>query len=124
MFLICSLLHDVFINSNYKASNEWMIVNYKRERVCKEVVATYSNILFRNFYGEIKENRGNLRHDSQCPDRYSNRVSHEYKSEAFSAWTKLLTRDSELQVITALSLISTLHKSPQHPLSLFQPALS
>jgi hypothetical protein len=31
------------------------------------------------------------------------------------------THDSEL--ITALSLISTLYKSPQHPLSLFQPAL-
>jgi hypothetical protein len=29
------------------------------------------------------------------------------------------THDSELQVITALSLISTLYKSPQHPLSLF-----
>jgi hypothetical protein len=31
--------------------------------------------------------------------------------------------DSELQVITAISLISTLYKSPQHPTSLFQPAV-
>jgi hypothetical protein len=30
----------------------------------------------------------------------------------------------ELQVITALSLISTLYKWPQHPLSLFQPVLT
>jgi hypothetical protein len=29
------------------------------------------------------------------------------------------THNLELQVITALSLISTLHKSPQHPISLF-----
>jgi hypothetical protein len=34
------------------------------------------------------------------------------------------THDSELQAITAPPLISTIHKSPQHPLSLFQPALS
>jgi hypothetical protein len=37
-------------------------------------------------------------------------------------WVELLTtytHHSELQVITALSLISTLYKSPQHPLSLF-----
>jgi hypothetical protein len=34
------------------------------------------------------------------------------------------THDTELQVITALSLISTLNKSQQHPLSLFQPAVS
>jgi hypothetical protein len=34
------------------------------------------------------------------------------------------THHSELQVITALSLISTFYKSPQHPLSLFQPAVS
>jgi hypothetical protein len=41
-------------------------------------------------------------------------------------WMYLLTtytRHSELQVITALSLISTLYKSPQLPLSLF-PACS
>jgi hypothetical protein len=30
----------------------------------------------------------------------------------------------ELQAITALPLISAIHKSPQHPLSLFQPAVS
>jgi hypothetical protein len=37
-------------------------------------------------------------------------------------WMVLLatyTHHSELQVITAVSLISTLYKSPQHPLSLF-----
>jgi hypothetical protein len=42
-------------------------------------------------------------------------------------WMYLLTdytHHSELQVITALSLISTFYKSPQHPLSLFQPAVS
>jgi hypothetical protein len=33
------------------------------------------------------------------------------------------TRHSELQVITALSRISTLYKSPQHPLILFCPAV-
>jgi hypothetical protein len=33
------------------------------------------------------------------------------------------THHSELQVITALSQISTLYDSPQHPLSLFQPAV-
>jgi hypothetical protein len=32
------------------------------------------------------------------------------------------TRDSELQVITAQPLIPTIHKSPKHPLSIFQPA--
>jgi hypothetical protein len=32
--------------------------------------------------------------------------------------------DSKLHAITAPSLISTIHKSPQHPLSLFQPAVS
>jgi hypothetical protein len=31
--------------------------------------------------------------------------------------------DSELQVITAPPLIPKIHKSPQHPLSLFQPAV-
>jgi hypothetical protein len=31
------------------------------------------------------------------------------------------THDSELQATTAPMLISTVHKSPQHPLSLFQP---
>jgi hypothetical protein len=42
-------------------------------------------------------------------------------------WMSLLTtytHDSELQVITVLLLISTLHKSPQHLPSLFQPAVS
>jgi hypothetical protein len=42
-------------------------------------------------------------------------------------WLDLLTtytHNSELQVITALPLISTIHKSPQQPLSLFQPAVS
>jgi hypothetical protein len=34
------------------------------------------------------------------------------------------THDLELQAITALSLIYTLYKSPQHPLSFFQPAAS
>jgi hypothetical protein len=34
------------------------------------------------------------------------------------------THHSKLQVITALSLLSTLYKSQQHPLSLFQPAVS
>jgi hypothetical protein len=41
---------------------------------------------------------------------------------AIDWWTNLLTtykHHSELQVITALSLISTLYKPPQHPLSLF-----
>jgi hypothetical protein len=33
------------------------------------------------------------------------------------------THNSELQVITVPSLISTIHKSPQHPLSLFQPSV-
>jgi hypothetical protein len=32
--------------------------------------------------------------------------------------------DLDLQAITALSLISTIHKSPQNPLSIFQPAVS
>jgi hypothetical protein len=42
-------------------------------------------------------------------------------------WKDLLTtytHDSELQVITAPPLISTLHKSPQHRLSIFQPTVS
>jgi hypothetical protein len=34
------------------------------------------------------------------------------------------THDSGLQAITAPSLISTVHKSPQHTPSLFQPAVS
>jgi hypothetical protein len=41
-------------------------------------------------------------------------------------WMVLLTtyiHDSELQAITAPSLIPTIHKSPQHPLNLFQPAV-
>jgi hypothetical protein len=36
----------------------------------------------------------------------------------------LAPHDSELEVITLPPLISTIHKSPQHPLSLFQPAVS
>jgi hypothetical protein len=36
----------------------------------------------------------------------------------------LIPHDSELQVITAPPLISTIHKSPQHPLSVSQPAVS
>jgi hypothetical protein len=32
--------------------------------------------------------------------------------------------NSELQIITAISLISSFYKSPQHTLSLFQPAVS
>jgi hypothetical protein len=42
-------------------------------------------------------------------------------------WMDLLatdTHDSDLQVITAPPLISTIHKSPQHPLSLFESAVS
>jgi hypothetical protein len=35
----------------------------------------------------------------------------------------LCTHHSGLQAIAALSLISTLYKSPQHPLSLFQPSV-
>jgi hypothetical protein len=35
-----------------------------------------------------------------------------------------LTHNSELQAITAPPLISTIHKSAQHPLSLFQTAMS
>jgi hypothetical protein len=41
-------------------------------------------------------------------------------------WMDLLatyTHDSELQVITASPLISIIHKSPQHSLSHFQPAV-
>jgi hypothetical protein len=38
-------------------------------------------------------------------------------------WTTY-THDSELQAITAPSLISTILKSPRHPLSLFEPAMS
>jgi hypothetical protein len=34
------------------------------------------------------------------------------------------TLHSELQAITALPLISTIHSSPQHSLSVFQPAVS
>jgi hypothetical protein len=34
------------------------------------------------------------------------------------------THDSELQAITAPPLPSTIPKSPQHPLSLFQPTVS
>jgi hypothetical protein len=34
------------------------------------------------------------------------------------------THDSQIQVITSPPLISTIHKSPQHPLGLFQPAVS
>jgi hypothetical protein len=39
-------------------------------------------------------------------------------------WVTTYTHRLELHVITALSLISTLYKSPQHPLSPFQPAES
>jgi hypothetical protein len=42
-------------------------------------------------------------------------------------WVDLLTtyaHHSELQALTTLSLISTIHSSPQHLLSLFQPAVS
>jgi hypothetical protein len=42
-------------------------------------------------------------------------------------WIHLLityTHDLELQTITAPLLISTIYKSPKHPLSLFQPAVS
>jgi hypothetical protein len=41
-------------------------------------------------------------------------------------WVDLLatyTHHSDLQVTKALPLIFTIHKSPQHPLSLFQPAV-
>jgi hypothetical protein len=34
------------------------------------------------------------------------------------------THHTELQVITALSLIYTINKLPQHALSIFQPAMS
>jgi hypothetical protein len=34
------------------------------------------------------------------------------------------THDSEERAITTLPLISTIHKSPQHPLSLFQLSVS
>jgi hypothetical protein len=34
------------------------------------------------------------------------------------------THDSELQAITAPPLISTIHKSPQLPPSMFQPTVS
>jgi hypothetical protein len=34
------------------------------------------------------------------------------------------THDSELQAVTVPPQISTIHKSPQHPLSLFKPAVS
>jgi hypothetical protein len=45
----------------------------------------------------------------------------------WTEWLDLLTtciRQTELQVITALSLISTTHSSPQHPLSTFKTAVS
>jgi hypothetical protein len=35
----------------------------------------------------------------------------------------IYTHDSELQAITAPPLIATIHKSPQHPISHFQPAV-
>jgi hypothetical protein len=83
-FFVCKLLTHVFINSNYKASNERMIGNYKCKRVCKKVVETYSEIFPRKFYGEIKANQDKLRHDSQFPDRYLNWMSQRCKSEAFT----------------------------------------
>jgi hypothetical protein len=36
----------------------------------------------------------------------------------------MYTQDSELQAITTPQLKSKIHKSPQHPLSFFQPAVS
>jgi hypothetical protein len=45
----------------------------------------------------------------------------------FNWWMNLLityTHDSELQAITVPLLISTIHKSPQRPLNLIQPAVS
>jgi hypothetical protein len=41
-------------------------------------------------------------------------------------WMDLLityTHNSELQAVTAPSLISTIHKAPHHPLSLFEPSV-
>jgi hypothetical protein len=46
-------------------------------------------------------------------------------TEFWIGWLDLLTsytHDSELQAVTAPPLISTINKSPQLPLSLFQPA--
>jgi hypothetical protein len=45
----------------------------------------------------------------------------------FDWWMDLLathTHDSEIQAISAPPLMTTIHKSPQHPLSLFHPAVS
>jgi hypothetical protein len=73
MVYFCSLLKDAFSNSNYKPSNEWMIVDNERERV----------------YGEIKENHEKLSQGSRSPNRYCNRPSHGCKSEAVAEWTEL-----------------------------------
>jgi hypothetical protein len=52
-------------------------------------------------------------------------VEYDYKYiRGLDWWIYLLTHDSKLQAITASPLISTIHKSPRHPLRPFQPAVS
>jgi hypothetical protein len=56
-------------------------MNNEFERNWKEVVMAYFKILSLDLSGETKENHENLSKDSQCPDRDSNLVPHNYKSE-------------------------------------------
>jgi hypothetical protein len=60
-----------------------------------------------------------------CNQKYCH-VLGDYR-RGLHSWMDLLatyTHDPELQVITAPLLISTIHKSPRHPLKFLQPAVS
>jgi hypothetical protein len=105
-------------------------------------------VALRNFHGKTEYNQENL-NDNRCPGQDSNRTPPDCRFKSFPPYQPsrfqgrrayfchvyvvtidgvwigewiywpLIPLDSELQTITAPLLISTIHKSTQHSLSLF-----
>jgi hypothetical protein len=103
--------------------------------------ASHSKLFFPSFSGPTHETRGTehatMFREVSTPGITSNEVPpsifmccHVLECDyrrGLDGWVYLLTthtHDSAPQAITAPPLISTIHKSPQHPLSIFRPAVS
>jgi hypothetical protein len=56
LFAVCSLFKDNVCNSDYVASNDWMLRNNGLGRMWKEATVASFKVPYRNLPGETEEN--------------------------------------------------------------------
>jgi hypothetical protein len=89
-------------------------------------VTTPHEVYIETLYIPLPSDAGDLFISLSDPHYILSRDMCNYR-QCLDWWMDLLTtytHDWKVQIITALPLISTIHRSPQHPLSLFQSAVS